>query len=348
MQEHIRFPSIEQFRNVIQKVKHKTRFIGVDEAGEPIYNRTKDLPTLVFEGTVKLHGTNAAVVDKYGMDLYFQSRERVLSIERDNNGFAFWATAHLQELEHLKEEIRKYAEFFNQEENVDVIIYGEWCGGSIQPGVAISGLKKMFVVFKVKIGDTWYSPASFPTLETNPEAGIYFINRFHTFKTSINFESPESIQNTLIGITMLVEEQCPVGKAFGVEGTGEGVVWSCVTPGWESSDFVFKVKGEKHSSSKVKTLAEVDVEKINSIASFVDKCVTENRLVQGLCVMRELNLPFTVKSTGDFVRWVYKDILKEELDTITESNLEPKELGGAISNKARKWYFSYLDEIAND
>ena len=41
-----------------------------------------------------------------------------------------------------------------------------------------------------------------------------------------------------------------------------------------------KVKGEKHSSSKVKKLASVDVEKLNSIKDFVDYAVTESRLEQ--------------------------------------------------------------------
>jgi hypothetical protein len=61
--------------------------------------------------------------------------------------------------------------------------------------------------------------------------------------------------------------------------------------------------------------------------------------------LKETNRAIDVKSTGDFVRWVYNDILKEETDTIVESGLEPKDVGSAVSNKARKWYFDYLDRI---
>jgi hypothetical protein len=42
-----------------------------------------------------------------------------------------------------------------------------------------------------------------------------------------------------------------------------------------------KVKGAKHSSSKVKTLAKVDVVKLENAKAFVEYCFTESRLNQG-------------------------------------------------------------------
>ena len=42
------------------------------------------------------------------------------------------------------------------------------------------------------------------------------------------------------------------------------------------------MKGTKHSVSKVKTLAPVNVEKLNSIQEFVDYSVTRVRFEQGL------------------------------------------------------------------
>lgn len=41
------------------------------------------------------------------------------------------------------------------------------------------------------------------------------------------------------------------------------------------------MKGEKHSASKVKTLAAVDPERLVNITEFVEYAVTENRLEQG-------------------------------------------------------------------
>ncbi|MCI4435947.1 MAG: hypothetical protein JHC33_03950 [Ignisphaera sp.] len=340
MQEHIRFPSIEQFRTVIQKVKHKTRLIGVDDAGEPLYDHTKKLPVLDFEGTVKLHGTNAAVIIGPLGGLTFQSRERILSVENDNAGFAFWGRSYGDNFYEIMSIVSSTVNYKGP-----LTLFGEWCGGSIQAGVAISKLKKMFVIFKIKAGDTWYNPSDFPDLKSYPDRETYLIHDFPTFSISIDFENPALSQNTLIELTTKVEECCPVGKTFGIEGTGEGIVWSCITPGLETSELWFKVKGEKHSSSKVKTLAAVDLEKVASVEAFLEKCVTDNRLLQSIAFLKETNRALDVKSTGDFVRWVYNDILKEETDTIVESGLEPKDVGSAVSNKARRWYFDYLDSI---
>lgn len=93
------------------------------------------------------------------------------------------------------------------------------------------------------------------------------------------------------------------------------------------------MKGEKHSSSKVKKLASVDVEKLNSIKDFVDYAVTESRLEQGL---GEIGLD--MKKMGEFIKWISQDVFKEESDTMKENNLEMKDIGKELSNKARKWY----------
>ena len=46
---HQPFPSIEQYRHTIKLVRERAQITGVP------------LPTLLFHGSVKLHGTNAAV-----------------------------------------------------------------------------------------------------------------------------------------------------------------------------------------------------------------------------------------------------------------------------------------------
>jgi len=53
---HIKFPSIEQYRNVIANIKRQHEFVGLDETGEAIYDRVKPKPILTFTGTIKLHG----------------------------------------------------------------------------------------------------------------------------------------------------------------------------------------------------------------------------------------------------------------------------------------------------
>jgi hypothetical protein len=152
----------------------------------------------------------------------------------------------------------------------------------------------------------------------------------------IDFNYPELVQNKLGELTLAVEEECPVGKAFGFSGVGEGIVWSC---NYNGVVHRFKVKGEKHSSSKVKKLAEVDVEKINSIKEFVDYAVTESRFNQGIEKTFPNNEPIDVKKMGQLMKWIVDDIIKEEMDTMVQNKLEPKDVGKYISTKVREMFF---------
>jgi hypothetical protein len=117
--------------------------------------------------------------------------------------------------------------------------------------------------------------------------------------------------------------------------------------GWRGSDYWFKVKGEKHSTSKVHKLASVDVEKVASLQEFVKNHVTENRMKQGLTVIvDEQGKPFEMRSLGDFLKWVHGDILKEEQDTIVASQLDMKQLSKYVSQSAKHWYVEQLDKKA--
>jgi len=52
----IKMPSISQFRETIRNISHQARFVGLDEAENPVYDNMKPLPVIKFTGTVKLHG----------------------------------------------------------------------------------------------------------------------------------------------------------------------------------------------------------------------------------------------------------------------------------------------------
>lgn len=82
-----KFPSIEQLRSVVRTVKTQHDYQGKDDNGEAVYSHTSNYPTLKFQGTVKLHGTNASIVKYKDGRLEYQSRERVLSLEQDNANF---------------------------------------------------------------------------------------------------------------------------------------------------------------------------------------------------------------------------------------------------------------------
>lgn len=355
----IKFPSIEQFRTAIKNVQSRAQWSGRDDNGDHIFDRSKLIPTLTLRGTVKLHGTNAGIV--YDVETRkiesYQSRERELTLTADNAGFMLYMQQENVNLvlndmfdvvwDHCAEgglpgERR-------MDEMHKIVFFGEWCGGNIQKGVGISGLPKMFVIFGIKIvmadeaENVWLDLEDFRFNEA-PELNIHNVLKFGSWMIDIDFNHPQLKQNELADLTIAVEDECPAGKFFGQSGVGEGIVWQPITEGWRRSDFWFKVKGEKHSVSKVKTLAPVDTEAFQKMADFVNATVTEARLEQGLQVLQsELLLPFEMKSLGDFIRWVYNDIVKEETDTIVANQFDVKKLGGPIANAARPWFIQKLN-----
>jgi hypothetical protein len=344
----IKFPSIEQFRNVIRHVQTSTRFAGKDENGDAIYDHSKSLPTLKFRGTVKLHGTNAGIVYDVASDSFtYQSRERELSLTQDNAGFMLHQIKNdLIWRDVVQQAMREI--FVPAQPITQIAIFGEWCGSSIQKGVALTQLPKMFVVFSVKVIFADESTRWLPVGEFDihyEEDKVFNIDTFPVYEIDIDFKYPEIAQNKMIEITEAVEKECPVGKYFGVSGIGEGVVWTCVSDGYNDSGCWFKVKGEKHSASKVRTLAAVDVEAVENMRAFVESVVTEARLEQGLDnLVREQLLPFEMTSMGDFIRWVYNDVLKEEMDTIVANQIDTKKLGSAVANMARPWFIKRFNE----
>lgn len=323
-----KYPSIEQYRNIIKKVKINHDYQGNDEQGNPIYQHLTNYPKLQFKGTIKLHGTNAAVVKYVNNSIVYQSRERELSLQQDNAEFML----NMSNID--------FSEIFNKFDFKEYIaIYGEWCGSNIQKGVALMELPKMFVIFGIKVDDKWIN---LENLNFNSELfnkqNIYIIEQFPTYTVEIDFENPELVQNKLIDLTIKVEEECPVGKYFNISGIGEGIVFTSV----DYPDLKFKSKGEKHSVSKVKVLNSVNEEELNSLNEFVEYSVTENRLNQALQNIKDNNIEVNQKLTGEFLKYVCNDILKEESDVLIKNQIEWKKVASLVANKSRAWFFNNL------
>lgn len=319
-----KYPSIDQFRNVIRTVRLRHDYKGSDSESNPIYRHTENYPVLKFIGTVKLHGTNSSIVKYSDGRLEFQSRERVLSLDEDNANFM---------AEMMKVDLSFL--FSNIQFNEYCAVYGEWCGGNIQKGVAINGLPKMFVIFGVKADDIWIK---LPSYLYDNQNNIYNILQFPTYEVDIDFNNPEVVQNRLIEMTIAVEECCPVGKFFGKDGVGEGIVFTAEI----DQDLKFKSKGEKHSVTKVKKLNPIDTEVMKSINEFVEYAVTENRLEQGITFFKENNIGVESKNTCQFLSWIVRDVLKEENDAIINNNIDEKKVKNAIVTKSRVWFLNKL------
>lgn len=335
----VKFPSIDQFRNVCREVSQHF-------AGRP-------LPTITFRGTTKIHGTNAAIMFKDGKIL-FQSRNRSLTVDNDNAGFAEYMTQFTQggnrdlTLRSLVVQLNERG-YHLQTAAKAPIFYGEWCGKGIQKGVAVSEVEKMFVIFAVALVDKetgepeWVPFDDWKHIEI-PEYRIFNITRFGVWEREVDFANAQEAVNGLVALTEEVERECPVGKHFGVSGIGEGVVWTAVH---EGRSYRFKVKGAKHSVTKVKKLAAVDVAKLNSIKEFVEHTVTENRLNQAIQYMEEMNLDHKdIRNIGAFLRWLANDVFKEESDTMEKSGLEKKDISKYIADVGKQWYLKRMQDIA--
>ena len=115
------FPSIEQYRNVIRTVNERAKRYGAP------------VPSLKFHGTVKLHGTNAAIVSNLATgQVWTQSRTQIITPENDNAGFAqFVSNEQAAFMDLLPTASRVAGEFGYNSGSETLAIYGEWCGGNI-------------------------------------------------------------------------------------------------------------------------------------------------------------------------------------------------------------------------
>lgn len=347
-----KFPSISQFSDFIKDAR---RFHKVyDEEGEKYHNAT-----VVVQGTVKIHGTNAAIGYSNALGVWAQSHKRLLTPESDNFDFARYVDTHKDEFTHL---LQKLARAFDVDlDKAAIYVYGEYCGGNIQKGVAVSGLPKMFVLFDAgtiaKVDDTmrWFDIVGD---EWHIESIRCFnIGKFGVFtlETRLDPDSLAVTRTTLLKLTEQVEQECPVGRYFGrVRGVnctvGEGIVWrgrlqkSYVANGevvHKTHLVRWKVKGKLHAN--VTKAAALSPEVCASLAEFVEKAVTVARCEQGVQnVYGEESMSSEwFKKKRHFSNWILTDVLKEDLYSVPETLIQDgqvaKELKDAVRQRAEDW-----------
>lgn len=326
-----KFNSIESLRHVVKRVRGHAEYNGIE------------IPTIPYVGTVKLHGTNAGIRITNG-EIFPQSRERELSIESDNFGFAAFVLARKEWL----------LEFMRFNELTDATIYGEWIGKGIQKSVGISELPRHFVIFAVfnhntgryeKLDDLSISITDFDRADQNLPTDFCMIDEISTYEVEINFNDPQPAADLITQYTLEVERKCPWAARFGIEGTGEGIVWvPAIEEFAQMPELWFKSKGLEHKQNFDKTKnVKVDVEKINEINALVDTIVPQWRLEQGIQWMLENNHIVDIKGIGTYIKWVNQDTVKEEQDTILASGIEWKQIAKVVTYRARKFYMDHLD-----
>jgi len=346
----VKYPETEQFRNVIKSIQYKTRYKGIDDEGKPQFDYSIPLPTIEYIGTIKTHGTNGGIgFDLETNEIYGQSRERVISLQQDNSGFMAFILKNKFQFSKIFDKIKN--DYIEKVKIKKILIYGEWSGANDMRHYK----QKIFNIFKIKLihedSEYWIEHEYIERLiksEYN-QFGIYSVYQFPTYKFQIDFNNPEYAQNEIANKVKEIEDYCPVWNFFKPEETeiniyGEGLVLTPInTEHYNSSDYVFKAKGQKHSTSKVKKIANVDIEKVNSVNEFVDNVLTESRLNQGIQYLNEMNIEICPKNTGTYLKWIADDVLKEESDILVESGLSWKDVVGKLNIVSKGFYFKYIN-----
>ena len=351
MKRMIKYNKIGDFKRVVRSIKDQAK-----------HDRVTKLPTIEFDGTEKIHGINAAVCYSNIDGFWVQSRVNILTLTNDNSGCAF---AVYQNEKAWMDLILAMAKSHNINLDEEIIsIYYEWGGGSIQRKSALTGLGKRAIIFahaKVSpllpdsnIVESEHQPAYWvDTIDSDgnyimdPECDIYNILAYENWKITIDFNGPELAVNGILKTLHDNESNSHIGKYMGIENNiFEGIVW---TGRDNNGDLLkFKVKGEKHTNSKVKTLKLVDDVKEQAKNDFACLVTNAGRLEQAWQYFFGANCEKKRPEKSDipdFLRWVHKDIMDEHMADYFEANIEPKEINGKISKIARMWFLEQYDIV---
>ncbi|MCJ1242705.1 hypothetical protein MMC14_010714 [Varicellaria rhodocarpa] len=346
-----KYPDTKHFRDVVK------------QAG---YDYEHNVPTgLMFRGTVKVHGTHADIVFLPNKNHRLQSRNRIIIVDADNNGFARWLGE--RDFQPLLQQVIDAATIDLADDTVlfdhglvskfdvsEVMIAGEFCGKGVQTGAAVCEVDKFFMIFGIKIGDAWQDLADFEGVRL-PESRIFNAREFGNYDTTIDLSKSASEYKRLQEVVAEIEKQCPVAVKLGVEGTGEGVVWTPKDPGSLQTEhpswYFFKIKGDEHRNVSSKKLAQLkgyrrDGDKQLRIREFVAAVTCEPRLRQGLEYLVETGMSIRIENVGKFLQWLNADILKEESDLMQGYGLTPVDIKKALPSHALPWFKKYLEAIA--
>ena len=348
-----KFPKITGYNQLLNYIQYTFR--EKDDQDNIIIDNTKPLPTIEYEGTVKIHGTNGAFVnlkDDNGSIYYCQSRTTILSLTQDNYNFFKFYNARVQNnsIKNLFDKLPKGNER---------IIYGEYAGPKIQKGVAVTELdKRVFIIFAIKIDGVWLSKEDIENIIDidNDIYNIYTNNLFYIkmdwqkiedyLLDSANVEKPDCLNQIDTFVNNVEGEDPFIKNTFNISGIGEGLVWTPIEKQYKTSSHWFKAKGEKHRTQKNSNLTKVinkDKKKLlKLIDDFLKDVLTTSRLEQGVSEIKAVKNTVTKEDTGTFLRWVLNDIIEENKDTMLKLNLTQKDISKQTSFNARLWFFENL------
>ena len=351
--ERIKFTSINKLSIAYQSIKGSSQFVGVDDKDLPLFDENLSLPVIKYRGTVKLHGTCSGV-SLQGDEIVPLSKERILSVESDNDGFAQWALSKDRKVWlNLFDEVKKVLNIHTPDSPV-ITLFGEWCGKGIQKKAAITKCERMFSIFAIRIGneeDNGGKAIGWLPLETidnlsNEKEMIFNTLMFENYVIEVDWNKPKELEEIIENETQKINDICPVSSYFGVMGVGEGIVWIPVDCDYfNNTRLWFKTKGESHKQNKKSKDSSIEPEILNNLNEVIEEYLVENRLERGIAYFKESGIILKHTNTKLFINFIVEDIFKDASEHLSKMKANELMIKKMISKYTGRWFNSYLEKM---
>jgi hypothetical protein len=336
--------------NSIEQLHHMVRYARGVARGD-IKGHSEIKAPVSFRGTVKIHGANAGAVLANDGHILLQSRNRIVTLDDDNHGFAKW----MYESDRF-DALRKICSHVTASLSAaqSLVVYGEWCGPGIQNGVAVNKLQhRQWVLFAAKIFQDGEVKHVLNIADFKPEISvdIHNVTSSKLWDIVIDFNDDIDIGTKAQLIeewTAEVDKVCPWAVQWGIEGTGEGIVWTPqTTHNIHDSQLVFKTKGETHKvvDKRPSNKSPLDPIVLKSVGLFVEYALTEARLLQAIEWLKETGKPLEMSSIPHYLKWIGDDIQRECHLELQDSQLSWKQVAKNINNKCLDFYKAYITKL---
>lgn len=285
------------------------------------------------------HSSHADIVSASSdsSELQAQSRNRILTTDLDNCGFAKFVEQHKKAFQDIIFKLRE------RTGGEHIVLSGEICGKGVQKGVGISQqTEKFLVILQVKVDGVWQKVTIWEDLSDETHR-IYNIRKFPRYHVVIDMSDTMATFDEIDKMTKEVGKSCPVAAALGTPGTGEGIVWTpCAFP--EHSRLWFKSKTDEHCVTPARNKESRPVSDATLAAmDLVNDNLTEARLDQGMDYLREFNMEPDMKHLGHFIKWLVEDILKESGTDLNADVVKASKK--IIADRAKDWYIRKPDLV---
>jgi len=216
-------------------------------------------------------------------------------------------------------------------EKFPVTVYGEAYGGKLQGMSATYGKDLKFAAFEVKIGDHWLVVPAADKVS----------RRF-----GFDFVPYKMILGTLeaVELSLYEDSEQAIKNGMGPGHLREGIVLRPPIEVVKNNGARIMAKHKNPKFSETKTPREVDPAKMKILAdaeAIAEEWVTPMRLVHVLDAFPE---PWDMKITGDVIRAMIADVLKESKGEIIDS----KEAHTAIGSRTAKLFKEKLNQVLKE